>query len=282
MMKIGLYRRRGSASAQGDSTGIPTDAQVDELLAMLRRNGVEPSIVDDRLPSTEGLDFVLSLGGDGTLLSLVHLMQRQDVPIVGINYGHLGFLTTGSPANLDTLVSDLIEGRFTIEDRTLLRVEVEPTESTLKTEPTFVLNEVYVHRKGHSSLLHTDLFIEEDYVATYKADGLIVATPTGSTAYSLSCGGPILTPTSGCFVITPVAAHTLTLRPIIVPDSARLRLVPRPSRQAYFRLGMDSRSLTLPTGSHVHLQRAGFTIKLVRLHHQSFYTAIHDKLSWGR
>ena len=133
-------------------------------------------------------------------------------------------------------------------------------------------------------LLHTDLYVDDDFVATYSGDGLIVATPTGSTAYSLSCGGPILTPTSPCFVITPIGAHDLTLRPIIIPDSARLRLVThqeRASEPTNFNLSIDSRRLHLPCGTQITLTREAFTVSLVRLHGQSFFSAIHQKLGWN-
>ena len=207
-------------------------------------------------------------------------------PILGINFGHLGFLTTAGKENLATLVSDLLEGHFTLERRTLLAIR--GTESGVSTL-NYALNEVFLHRPEDSSMLRTEVYVDDLYVATYAGDGVIVASPTGSTAYSLSCGGPILTPDCGCFVITPIGAHTLTLRPIIVPDSSSLRLVTVPSTHHVntpkadepFTLGLDSRRVTLYGSATLELQRAPFAIHLIRMNTQNFFSAIRDKLMWG-
>lgn len=250
--------------------------QLNRLIALLNERGVQTCIVHDRLPDCP-LDFLLSIGGDGTLLSSVHLLAGRDIPVLGVNFGHLGFLTTAGRDNIDSLVSDLMAGRYTLEPRTLLNVTADHADDR---HSTFALNEVYLHRFVDAPLLRTDLYVGDDFVATYAGDGLIVATPTGSTAYSLSCGGPILTPDSGCLVITPIGVHNLTLRPIIVPDSAILRLVTHAQQQQFY-LGMDSRRQAMPYGTVVTLARQNFTVRLVRLGHQSFFSAIHQKLGWG-
>lgn len=271
--------------------------QLQVLADLLHESGIETEEVTDHLPDRQ-YDFLFSIGGDGTLLSAVHLIGSRNIPVLGINFGHLGFLTTAGRDDLDTLVADLLAGRYTVEPRTLLHISTEvdeapqlqnsinfktPSTSKFQTE-TYALNEVTLHRLDDGTLLHTDLFVDNDFVATYSGDGLIVATPTGSTAYSLSCGGPILTPNSGCFVVTPIGAHNLTLRPIIVPDSAQLRLVThqeRASEPSLFNLSMDSRRQHLPCGTEIRLSREAFTISLVRLHGQSFFSAIHQKLGWN-
>lgn len=250
--------------------------ELQQLTQVLHDNNIETEEVVDTLSDTS-YDFLFSIGGDGTLLSAVHLIGNRDIPVLGINFGHLGFLTTAGRNDIHTLVADLLAGRYTVEPRTLLHVVAGQGRDSLT---TFALNEVSLHRLDDGTLLRTDLFANGDFVSTYAGDGLIVATPTGSTAYSLSCGGPILTPDCGCLVITPIGAHNLTLRPIIVPDSAHLRLVTYPQQQS-FNLGMDSRRQHLPCGTEVHLSRESFSIKLVRLHNQNFFTAIHQKLSWG-
>lgn len=254
--------------------------QLQALTDILHRNGVETEEVIDTLP--EGpCDFLFSIGGDGTLLSSVHLIAGRQIPVIGINFGHLGFLTTAGRNDMDTLVADLLAGRYTLEPRTLLHVSARANDQSVGQQlATFALNEVSLHRLDDGTLLRTDLYVDGDFVATYAGDGLIVATPTGSTAYSLSCGGPILTPNSGCFVITPIGAHNLTLRPIIVPDSAQLRLVTHPQQQL-FNLGTDSRRQHLPCGTEILLSRETFDIRLVRLHNQTFFDAIHRKLGWG-
>ena len=181
---------------------------------------------------------------------------------------HLGFLTTAGKDNLAALVDELLEGRFSIEERTLLNLN----------DGSYALNEVFFHRREEATLLRTRVMVDDDFVATYAGDGVIIATPTGSTAYSLSCGGPILTPTSRCFVITPISAHTLTLRPIIVPDTAHIRLTIEGEQ---FTLGVDSRRSTCSGNATVDICRAPFTVRLIRLNTQNFFSAIRDKLMWG-
>ncbi len=289
-MKIALYYR------YIDPTDLPA---YDHLCAELSRAGVETQTVGDG-DSVDGFDYLFSIGGDGTLLSSVQFIHstRPDAfpPILGINFGHLGFLTTAGKENLSTLVVDLLEGRFTLERRTLLTIQTPALQSrpsgsgsTAPSPVNYALNEVFLHRPEASSMLRTEVYVDDLYVATYAGDGVIVASPTGSTAYSLSCGGPILTPDCGCFVITPIGAHTLTLRPIIVPDSSRLRLVTvpashhagsRPSDEP-FTLGMDSRRVTLYGSATLNLGRAPFSIRLIRMNTQNFFSAIRDKLMWG-
>lgn len=289
-MKIALYYR------YIDPADLPA---YDHLCAELSRAGVETQTVGDG-DSVDGFDYLFSIGGDGTLLSSVQFIHstRPDAfpPILGINFGHLGFLTTAGKENLSTLVVDLLEGRFTLERRTLLTIQTPALQSrpsgsgsTAPSPVNYALNEVFLHRPEASSMLRTEVYVDDLYVATYAGDGVIVASPTGSTAYSLSCGGPILTPDCGCFVITPIGAHTLTLRPIIVPDSSRLRLVTvpashhtgsRPSDEP-FTLGMDSRRVTLYGSATLNLGRAPFSIRLIRMNTQNFFSAIRDKLMWG-
>ncbi|MDY5969533.1 MAG: NAD(+)/NADH kinase [Bacteroidales bacterium] len=269
-MKIGLYKR----SIEEDYLPLWL-----RLIETLRTHHIEMVMLDGFIGNKD-IDFVISVGGDGTLLSAVHAIGNRGVPVVGLNFGHLGFLTSAGRDHLENFAHDIIYGNYTIEERTLLNTRWISSDIG-EAQQSYALNEVYVHRTEHPSLLTTALFVDDEFVANYDADGLIVATPTGSTAYSLSCGGPILTPNSGCFVITPIAAHTLTLRPVIVSDEAHIRLVTK-GRQHHFCMGIDSRSLTLPNESEIFIQRAPFAVRLVRMHGQNFYTAIHEKLSWGK
>lgn len=262
-MRVALYTQYVEA---------PMQHHLDNLVEALHCEGVETVEFTTEMPR-EKFDFVLSIGGDGTLLSCVHHIVDSGIPVVGVNFGHLGFLTTIGTEHLKEFARDLVAGNYTIESRTLLNVKMEDLN-------TFALNEVFVHRAENVPLLRTDLYVEDDYLATYSGDGLIVATPTGSTAYSLSCGGPILTPNCGCFVITPIGAHSLTLRPFIVPDTAHIRLV-TDERHSTLYLGTDSRSQALKGGTEIWLQRADFTINIVRMSGQSFFSAIHQKLLWG-
>ena len=260
-MEIALYVRHIEDEAK-PYLATPTET--------LHRSGIATRQVSDG-DSVDGCDFLFSIGGDGTLLSSVQFVHSSDPaafpPILGINFGHLGFLTAAGKESVGTLVDDLLQGHYTLETRTLLEVN-----------GGYALNEVFLHRSDASSLLRTEVTVDGDYVATYAGDGVIVATPTGSTAYSLSCGGPILTPDSRCLVITPVCAHTLTLRPIIVPDSATVVMR---VEGANYTLGIDSSRTTLHGSTQLTLRRAPFTINLVRTGSQSFFSAIRDKLSWG-
>lgn len=269
-MKIGLYKR----TIEEDFLPLWL-----RLIETLDSHHLEIVMLDGIIGNKD-IDFVISVGGDGTLLSAVHAIGNLGVPVVGLNFGHLGFLTSAGRDHLEDFANDIILGNYAIEERTLLDARWTPS-GTSETQRSYALNEVYVHRTEHPSLLTTALYVDDEFVANYDADGLIVATPTGSTAYSLSCGGPILTPNSGCFVVTPIAAHTLTLRPIIVSDGAHIRLVTK-GRQQHFCMGIDSRSLTLLNESEIFIQRAPFTVSLVRMHGQNFYTAIHEKLLWGK
>ena len=295
-MKIALYYRHIEPSAE---------PYLNELVSTLHAKGIETCVLEpptsDLRPPTSDLrpptsDFLFSIGGDGTLLNSVQFVDPEHPeafpPVLGINFGHLGFLTTVGKENLHGMVDELLEGRFSLEERTLLQVsdqwpvvsgqcatQVINRGSQLATShcPLTTLNEVFVHRTEEASLLRTQVYVDDQYVATYAGDGVIVATPTGSTAYSLSCGGPILTPDSRCLLITPISAHTLTLRPIILPDTAKIRL--HVDDDCF--LGTDSRRSSLAGGSDLLLTKAPFTIRLVRLGQQNFFTAIREKLMWG-
>lgn len=268
-MKIALYYRHI------DEADRP---YLNELVDTLHANGIETCMLET--PTSDlrtHCDFLFSIGGDGTLLSSVQFIDAGHPelfpPVLGINFGHLGFLTTVGKENLHGVAESLLNGEYTLEERTLLQL------TTVNCQPStgYALNEVFVHRTEEASLLRTQVYVDDQYVATYAGDGAIVATPTGSTAYSLSCGGPILTPDSRCLAITPISAHTLTLRPVIIPDTARLRL--HVDDDCF--LGTDSRRTTMAGGSDLLLARAPFTVRLVRLGQQNFFSAIREKLMWG-
>ncbi len=264
------------------------------LIEALQRRGIE---VLPQWNADQPIDMLVSIGGDGTLLNAVHLIGRSGVPVVGINFGHLGFLTTAGRDDIEQLADCLREGRYTIEQRTMLEVSVigqqdgtsdgyldgrteEATQGTLQRQTLYALNEVYLHRMAQSPLLHTQVEADGQQLGTYAADGLIVATPTGSTAYSLSCGGPILAPGSGSLVITPIAAHTLTQRPIVLSDNVRLRLCDL-EPDARFTLGVDSYVCQLAAGAQITIHKADYTTQLVRIGKQNFFSAIREKLMWG-
>ncbi|MBP5327168.1 MAG: NAD(+)/NADH kinase [Bacteroidales bacterium] len=260
------------------------------LVDALRKRDID--IVDNWTPSVS-IDVMVSIGGDGTLLSAVHRIGRSGIPVVGINFGHLGFLTTAGRDDIDKLADCLRNGDYTIERRTMLEVTLDGVASKgesaaddampnlkLVNDKVYALNEVYLHRLDQRPLLHTQVQVDGSMVATYAADGLIVATPTGSTAYSLSCGGPILAPGSGSLVITPIAAHTLTQRPIILSDNVVLRMRDEEPMVRY-TLGVDSFVCTVSGSSVIEVKKADYCTRLLRIGHQNFFSAIRDKLMWG-
>jgi NAD+ kinase len=264
-MRVALFTKNDTKEHQ---------AGREALIAALQQRHIE--VVEPWNPSI-GIDMMISIGGDGTLLSAVHQIGDCGIPVVGINFGHLGFLTTAGRDDIDKLADCLRDGRYSIEPRTMLEVQVHVGGECRQLS---ALNEVYLHRCDDAPLLHTQVEVDDDKVATYAGDGLIVATPTGSTAYSLSCGGPILAPGSGCLVLTPIAAHTLTQRPVIVSDNVRLRL--RDEEPGIrFTLGVDSYVCVLDGTSVVEVCKAPYSIQLVRIEHQNFFSAIRDKLMWG-
>ena len=225
----------------------------------------------------QDVDICMGLGGDGTLLDTVSLVGRSGIPVLGINLGRLGFLSSVRLEEVDAALAALRDGRYSLQDRSLL--EVTGHESELG-DRNFALNEVSVHKRDSASMIAVHVHLGSDYLNTYWADGLIVATPTGSTAYSLSCGGPILYPTSDALVINPISPHNLNVRPFVVPDHYRIRLE-LDARGDRCLLNLDSRSCVIEDNATVFVGRAGFTVKLVQLEAHDFLDTLRTKLNWG-
>ena len=265
-MKVGLYTR------------TPDESTTQPLADILGRNGLSTIELSSQsqVGDLSDVDVVLSVGGDGTLLSSVHLIGATGIPVLGVNFGHLGFLTTANKENVSQMVESLKAGDYNIEKRTLLKVAMSEGGEN----PQFVLNEVSMHRTLDNPLLRVRVYVDGQYLANYSGDGLIVATPTGSTAYSLSCGGPILTPDSGCVVITPIGAHTLTLRPMVLSDKVSILLQPE-GESSKLMLGTDSTSRLISSSQSVVLSRHENELRLIRLPRQNFFSALRNKLLWG-
>lgn len=223
-------------------------------------------------------DVVISIGGDGTILDAVPLLRDSGVPILGINMGRLGFLSSVSKNEIDNAVEKVVHGNFHVEKRTLLQL-VSP--ANLFPNGNCALNELSVIRSPEHSLLAIKVFIDEVYLNTYWGDGILLATPTGSTAYSLSAGGPIMAPNSSCFVITPIAAHNLTVRPIVIPDESTVRIMVE-GRDNSFVFGMDSTTRTLDTSVELVIRKADFCINMLRMDNEDFFGTIRNKLMWGK
>ncbi|MDR1758312.1 MAG: NAD(+)/NADH kinase [Bacteroidales bacterium] len=223
------------------------------------------------------LDFLISIGGDGTFLQAARYAGNHGIPVVGINTGRVGFLAHILPSRVEEALRSLETGHFKIEERSLLHVETYPAISL---PTTFALNDLTIHSLNEISMSAITVWIDGQKVNTYWADGLIVATPTGSTAYSLSCGGPILLPSSRVNVLTPIASHGLTVRPLVVPAEQQIRLSFE-GRGMSFILTIDSHRVELPQPTLIHLSPENFTVSMVRFHEMDFFTVLREKLMWG-
>jgi NAD+ kinase len=222
-------------------------------------------------------NFLLSVGGDGTMLDAVQLVRDSGIPVAGINLGRMGFLSSISRNEIIPAISDILEGRFRIEKRSLISLE---SPAGLFGDMSFALNEISINKKETSSMVVVQVWVDEYFVNSYWADGLIVATPTGSTAYSLSCNGPIIVPDSHNFVITPIAPHNLTVRPLVIPDSSRIRIkVDGRDKHALIRL--DSRVSMLTQEMDLILRKADFEVNLLQRNGENFFSTIRGKLNWG-
>jgi NAD+ kinase len=225
----------------------------------------------------EDIDFMIAIGGDGTFLEAFASFNLQKIPLLGINTGRLGFLTDISPEEIAHAVQSLISGNYRIEERSVLAVSLNPrTEISLP----YALNELTVHKRDTSSMIMVHAYIDGVFLTRYWADGLIVATPTGSTAYSMSVGGPIVTPDSQNLIISPIASHNLTVRPVIIPDHCEVMLKIE-SRDSKFLLSLDSRSYVFEKTLEVRVKRSEKNVALVKLSNQSFYDTLRNKLMWG-
>ena len=223
------------------------------------------------------MDFVLSVGGDGTLLDTVIQVGRLEIPIVGINTGRLGFLATVAKEMIQKAIDDLIEKQYSLESRTLVSLE---TSRPVFNGMNFALNEFTIHKRDTSSMIIVHTYINGQYLNSYWADGLIVATPTGSTGYSLSCGGPLITPGAKNFVITPVSPHNLNVRPIIVSDESVISFQIE-GRSEKFLISLDSRSTAIDATVELKLRKADFSAKLVKFYGYSYFDTLRQKLNWG-
>jgi NAD+ kinase len=222
-------------------------------------------------------DILLSLGGDGTLLDTISFVRDSQIPVIGINFGRLGFLASINKIEITAAITALVNGEYTIDQRSLLNLE---SKSGLFGEENFALNDITIHRRDNSAMMIIHAYLNGEFLNSYWADGLIIATPTGSTAYSLSCGGPIILPNAQNFVITPVAPHNLNVRPIIIPDDVQLAFEVE-ARSTKFLLTCDSRTETVDRNVKISINKAKFNINLIRLNNETFLTTLRNKLLWG-
>lgn len=264
-MKIAIYIGKGD---------VDNDPGIVRLMDELRMGGHELCVLADKVVLDEA-DMLLSVGGDGTFLSASMLVAGRGIPVVGVNSGRLGFLSENRPADV---VQALLSGEYSVEHRAMLEAEVHTGEPSIDSWP-YALNEFTVHRSG-AAMLGVEVSVDGVQLPVYWADGLIVSTSSGSTAYSLSVGGPIVLPESRVLIISPIAPHNLNVRPLVVPDTAEVRLKMH-SRDENVIFTADNRTASISSDSQIAVRVAQFSLERVRLNRSNFIDALTEKLFWG-
>ena len=287
-MKVAIYSRVIDFDQQ---------SEIQQMMDELVRENVEPVIyqpffekikASSQLPSRysvfaeskdldDSIDFLISLGGDGTLLDTITLVRDKNIPVLGINFGRLGFLASLGRDELHSAVQSLVKRTMIIDKRSLIHLDAD---KSLFGDVPYALNEFAIHKTDTSPMIKIHTYLNGEFLNTYWADGLIVATPTGSTGYSLSCNGPIVFPESSSLVITPVAPHNLNVRPIVVPDNNIISFEIE-GRADQFICALDSRKEIVDKNVQLAVRREDFTINLVRLNENNFLQTLRNKLSWG-
>jgi len=225
----------------------------------------------------EPIDFALSVGGDGTFLTTAAMVGEYNIPILGVNFGHLGFLSEVQTNDVDCILEDLVQGQYTIEQRSLLRITSSEGGNLASSD---ALNEIAVMKYGLSSAILIDAMVNGENLTQYTADGLMIATPTGSTAYNMSVGGPIMVPQARGIILTPIASHSLTMRPLVVPDDWKIDLKVK-SRTGSYMVSIDGRSQIINDTVTLHIEKSPRTIKLVQVCGTNFIKSLKEKLLWG-
>ncbi len=285
-MKIGIH---------GKKFGIKTSEFIQHVLAQFSNSHVDVSVsesfsdslkqqnLDSKLEvfkkgdNISNLDAIVTLGGDGTLLEAVTYVGSQNVPILGINTGRLGFLASTAKENIEATIAELIKGDFTFDERSLISLE---TNNRLFNGNNFAMNDFAILKKDTSSMIVVNAYIDGNFLNSYWADGVIVSTPTGSTGYSMSCGGPLVLPHCENFIITPVSPHNLTVRPIVVPDNSHLSFTIE-GRTKNYLVALDSRLATVDDTVELNVRKADFKVKLIQLKDNNYLKTLRQKLNWG-
>jgi len=247
---------------------------IERVVAFLDRHSVSSLIEPDELTN---VDLVISMGGDGTFLKAACMVGEREIPILGINKGRLGFLADVLPSEIEDVLEHVLRRDYMIENHTVIKLEADG--ECVDCCP-FALNDIAVLKRDTASMISIKAYVNGEFLVNYQADGLIIATPTGSTAYSLSNGGPIIVPQSGSLCITPVAPHSLNIRPIVINDTSVIELEVC-SRSHNFLVAIDGRSMKLTEGTRLMIRKADYMVKLVKLKNQRYFSTLHRKLMWG-
>ena len=287
-MKIAIYGRQFN-----DTVVLPYIRQVFDSLTL---HGVEiyvhqhfhkyvqeasitvPYKVLENNEKIKGLiDLFLTLGGDGTLLDMVTVVCDSGIPIIGINFGRLGFLASINKSDIAAAINAVVNKQFTLDSRELISIN---SELKIFGDENFALNDITIHKRDDAAMIITHVFLDEEFLNSYWGDGIIISTSTGSTAYSLSCGGPIIFPNSNSLVVTPVSPHNLNVRPIVIPDSSTLSFDVE-CRSANYIVSCESRTAVIDKTMRFKVNKAGFQLNLIRLNNESYLSTLRNKLLWG-
>lgn len=252
-----------------------------QFLKLIQQFGlpIEAASFDSDNGLTHDIDLFISVGGDGTMLRAITYVGDLGIPMVGLNTGRLGFLSTFKKEEADLLVKLFVSGAYTLEKRSLVQLKETQLLGNF-VGPNFALNEITISRKDTTSMITVHTHLNDEFLTSYWADGLIVSTPTGSTGYSLSCGGPVITPTAQSLVLTPIAPHNLNARPLVISEKTELRLQVF-GREDTHLVSLDSRIATIPDGGEIVITTAPFQINMVVFHTESFLKTLRNKLLWG-
>ena len=285
-MKVGIFGSQYQQEKQSiirrvfsKLTSLEAEIYVDTLFHdyLLDAFGFEPPINGLLTGDIFDLDVAISLGGDGTFLRTAARVNRQNIPILGINTGRLGFLADVGSTDVEDTLEELFKHYYKVEERILLRLE---TESRAYKGYNYALNEVAVLKRDTSSMITIHTSLNGEYLTSYQADGLVIATPTGSTAYSMSVNGPIILPQDNSIVLSPVAPHSLNVRPLVIPNDFEITLGVE-SRNRTFLISLDGRSEIFPAGIQLKVSKADYTTKVTKRYDHSFYETLQKKLMWG-
>lgn len=289
-MKVAIY---------GQYYQISTEPIIKKILTFFNSNNVELVIEKDFLEMIydkklivkdyktfssykdldSSFDIMISIGGDGTILRAATMVRDSEIPILGINAGRLGFLAKVQKENIEGFLQLVLDKNYTLSQRSLISLQCSPDNSAFD-NIDFAMNEISINRKETTSMITVETFLNGEYLNSYWADGLVVSTPTGSTGYSMSCGGPILTPAVKSFIITPIAPHNLNARPLVIPDDTEVTLKVS-GRENYYLVSLDSRIATVSNDSVLTLRKTPFHINMVEIPDETFLHTLRTKLNWG-
>jgi len=285
-MKIAIHGRNFNESARpfiesmfNELASREIDVQLSKpFRTFLDQNNIQhkTTLVYDKPEELYDARLAVSMGGDGTLLETISHVGSRQIPTIGINVGRLGFLATVSPERISDMISALDNGQFRIDERTLVEIDNHDLFDGLN----FGLNDFTITKTDSSSMITVHTYLNDEFLNSYWADGLIISTPTGSTGYSLSCGGPVLVPHSQNFIVTPISPHNLNVRPLVVEDTAVIRLEVK-SRSNNFLVSLDARSRVVDENTLLTIRKAKFRARLIKMLDDSFLNTLRSKLSWG-